>query len=74
MWEIYTLYMIKEDEKIAVKYYSDKELSWIKKEGQYLLEDTGFDRYEILGILGTYGKEKQEELKGYKIQSYKEEL
>jgi len=66
--------MIKEDEKIAVEYYSDKETSWLKEEGQYLLEDTSFDRYEILGMLGTCGKKKQEVLKGYKIQIYEEEL
>lgn len=74
MWEIYSLYMIKEDEKIAVEYYSDKETSWLKEEGQYLLEDTSFDRYEILGMLGTCEKKKQEVLKGYKIQIYEEEL
>lgn len=74
MWEIYTLYMINESDKIAVEYYYDKETSWLKEEGQYLLEDTSFDRYEILGMLGMCGKKKQEALKGYKIQSYEEKL
>ncbi|WP_323709423.1 hypothetical protein [Mammaliicoccus sciuri] len=67
MWEIYTLYMINEEEKVAVKYYSDRETGWLEKEAQDLLEDTSFDRYEILGLLGMYGKKEQEVLNGYKI-------
>lgn len=67
MWEIYTLYMINEDEKVAVKYYSDRKTGWLEKEAQDLLEDTSFDRYEILGLLGMYGKKAQEVLNGYKI-------
>lgn len=67
MWEIYTLYMINEDEKVAVKYYSDWKTGWLKKEAQHLLENTSFDRYEILGLLGMYGKKEQEVLNGYKI-------
>lgn len=67
MWEIYTLYMIKEDEKVAVKYYSSKNLGGLKKAAESLLEDTSFYRYEILGKLGMYGKKEQEVLNDYKI-------
>lgn len=68
MWEIYTLYMIKEDEKLAVIYYSDRRFARLKKEGEELLKDSNYDRYEIIGMLGMFESDKKEEvLNAYKI-------
>lgn len=64
MWEIYTLYMIKEDEKVAVSYYTDRSPVHLKNDGEELLSLLDFDRYIILGM-GQ--KQIEEKLKGYKI-------
>lgn len=36
MWEIYTLYMIKEGEKVAVSYYTDRSSVHLKNDGEVL--------------------------------------
>ncbi|QSN68456.1 hypothetical protein JTZ62_04690 [Mammaliicoccus sciuri] len=65
MWEIYTLYMINEDEKVAVSYYTDRSPVHLKNDGEKLLNILlDFDRYIILGM-GQ--KQIEEKLKGYKI-------
>lgn len=65
MWEIYTLYMINEDKKVAVSYYTDRNSAHLKNDGEDLLNLLlDFDRYIILGM-GQ--KQIEEKLKGYKI-------
>ncbi|GAB1611528.1 hypothetical protein HB162lentus_01720 [Mammaliicoccus lentus] len=64
MWEIYTLYMINEDEQVAVSYYTDRSPVHLKNDGEELLSLLDFDRYIILGM-GQ--KQIEEKLKGYKI-------
>lgn len=64
MWEIYTLYMINEDEQVAVSYYTDRRPVHLKNDGEELLSLLDFDRYIILGM-GQ--KQIEEKLKGYKI-------
>lgn len=64
MWEIYTLYMINEDEQVAVSYYTDRSPAHLKNDGEELLSLLDFDRYIILGM---GHKQIEEKLKGYKI-------
>lgn len=64
MWEIYTLYMINEDERVAVSYYTDRSPVHLKNDGEELLSLLDFDRYIILGMSQ---KQIEDKLKGYKI-------
>lgn len=64
MWEIYTLYMIKEDEKLAVSFYTDRSPVHLKNDGKTMLEDLDFDRYVILGM---FDKEGREALSDYEL-------
>lgn len=64
MWEIYTLYMINEDENVAVSYYTDRNPIHLKNDGEELLSLLGFDRCIILGMSQ---KQIEDKLKGYKI-------
>lgn len=63
MWEIYTLYMIKEDEKVAVSYYTDKSMDRLRRYGEEMSELLGMDYI----IVGMSNKEVEEKLNGYKI-------
>lgn len=67
MWEIYTLYMINEDEKVAVSYYTDRSPAHLEKDGEELLKESNYDRYEVLGMLGMFGKKEKEVLNDYKV-------
>lgn len=64
MWEIYTLYMIKEDEKVAVRYYTDRTQSTLIKYGKSLINRLGYDRYEIVIMTN---EDKKTKLNEYKI-------
>lgn len=64
MWEIYTLYMINEAEKIAVSFYTHRSPVDLKNDGEELLILLDFDRYIIIGMDQNQIEKK---LKGYKI-------
>ncbi|QYG30039.1 hypothetical protein K0O13_07985 [Mammaliicoccus sciuri] len=64
MWEIYTLYMINEDEKVAVRYYTSRNQSALTKNGKHLINRLGYDRYEIIRMTN---EDKKAKLNEYKI-------
>ncbi|WP_239740324.1 hypothetical protein [Mammaliicoccus sp. P-M59] len=63
MWEIYTLYMIDEKYKKAVRYYSGTNGYKLRKTGIVYMYEKGYDNF----VVTTEAPEECVDLKGYEV-------